>query len=55
VGTKTYDFEDVDGSTKLTNTADLEASGLLKLAGRIAVDHSRSDRADRDRDRSIDS
>jgi hypothetical protein len=33
----TYDFEDVGGSTKLTNTADLEASGLLKLAAPIAV------------------
>ena len=37
VGTLTYDFEDVDGSTRLTNTADLEASGLLKLAAPIAV------------------
>jgi uncharacterized protein YndB with AHSA1/START domain len=37
VGTLTYGFADVDGSTKLTNTADLEASGLLKLAAPIAV------------------
>ncbi len=37
VGTLTYGFDDVDGSTKLTNTADLEASGLLKLAAPIAV------------------
>jgi uncharacterized protein YndB with AHSA1/START domain len=37
VGTLTYDFEDVGGSTKLTNTADLQASGLLKLAAPIAV------------------
>lgn len=37
VGTLTYELEDVDGSTKLTNTADLEARGLLKLAAPIAV------------------
>jgi uncharacterized protein YndB with AHSA1/START domain len=36
-GTLTYELEDVDGSTKLTNTADLEARGLLKLAAPIAV------------------
>jgi uncharacterized protein YndB with AHSA1/START domain len=37
LGTLIYEFEDVDGSTKLTNTADLEASGFLKLAAPIAV------------------
>lgn len=42
VGTLTYDFEDVGGTTRLTNDADLEASGLLKLAAPIAVGRVRN-------------
>jgi hypothetical protein len=35
VGTLTYEFEDVDGRTRLTNTASLEARGLMKIAAPI--------------------
>lgn len=35
-GTLTYEFEDVDGRTRLTNTANLEARGLMKIAAPIA-------------------
>ena len=34
--TLTYEFEDVAGMTRLTNGADLEASGIMKLAAPIA-------------------
>lgn len=34
--TLTYEFEDVGGETRVTNTAHLEASGLMKLAAPIA-------------------
>ena len=37
IGTLTYEFVDVDASTQITNTADLEASGLMKLAAPIAT------------------
>jgi uncharacterized protein YndB with AHSA1/START domain len=37
VGTLTYEFEDEDGTTRLTNTADLEASGVMRLAAPIAA------------------
>jgi carbon monoxide dehydrogenase subunit G len=36
VATLTYEFEDVGGLTRLTNSADLEASGIMKLAAPIA-------------------
>jgi carbon monoxide dehydrogenase subunit G len=36
VGTLTYEFEDVDGRTRLTNTASLEAHGLMRIAAPIA-------------------
>jgi carbon monoxide dehydrogenase subunit G len=36
VGTLTYEFDDLDGRTRLTNTADLEGHGLMKLAGPLA-------------------
>jgi carbon monoxide dehydrogenase subunit G len=36
VGTLTYEFEDADGRTRLTNTASLEARGLVKIAAPIA-------------------
>jgi uncharacterized protein YndB with AHSA1/START domain len=36
VGTLTYEFEDVNGRTRLTNRADLEGRGLMKLAAPIA-------------------
>lgn len=36
VGTLTYVFEEIDGATQLTNSADLEAQGILKLASPIA-------------------
>jgi carbon monoxide dehydrogenase subunit G len=36
VGRLTYEFEDVAGSTRLTNTAELEARGLVKLAAPLA-------------------
>lgn len=35
-GTLTYDLQPVDDGTLLTNTADLEASGILKLAAPVA-------------------
>lgn len=35
VATLSYEFEDVGGRTRLTNTADLEGRGLTKLAGPI--------------------
>jgi len=35
-GTLRYEFDDVDGATRLTNTAELEASGILALAAPIA-------------------
>jgi carbon monoxide dehydrogenase subunit G len=35
-GTMTYEFEEVGGSTRLTNGAALEARGLAKLAAPIA-------------------
>jgi carbon monoxide dehydrogenase subunit G len=34
--TLTYEFENVGGKTRLTNSADLEASGIMKLAAPIA-------------------
>ena len=34
--TLTYELEDVGGWTRLTNSADLEASGIMKLAAPIA-------------------
>jgi uncharacterized protein YndB with AHSA1/START domain len=37
VGTLAYDLEDVDGRTRLTNTADLGGRGLMKLATPIAA------------------
>jgi len=36
VGTLTYEFEDVNGRTRLTNRADLAGRGLMKLAAPIA-------------------
>jgi hypothetical protein len=36
VGTLTYAFEDVDGRTRLTNTASLETRGLMRIAAPIA-------------------
>jgi hypothetical protein len=36
VGKLTYEFEDVDGRTRLTNTASLEARGLMRIASPIA-------------------
>jgi carbon monoxide dehydrogenase subunit G len=41
-GTLFYEFEDVGGSTRLTNEADLEAHGVLKLAGPITSGRVRS-------------
>jgi hypothetical protein len=35
-GTLRYEFDEVDGATRLTNTAELEASGILALAAPIA-------------------
>jgi hypothetical protein len=35
-GTLSYEFDEVDGSTRLTNRADLEARGIAKLAAPIA-------------------
>lgn len=35
VGTLTYELEDVRGSTRLTNKADLEARGIKRLAAPI--------------------
>jgi hypothetical protein len=35
-GTLTYDLEDIEGSTRLTNTADLEGRGIMKIAAPIA-------------------
>jgi len=35
VGTLTYDFEDVGGRTRVTNTVRLEARGLMKVAAPI--------------------
>jgi uncharacterized protein YndB with AHSA1/START domain len=40
-GALVYDFEDVDGATRLTNTADLEARGLARLAGQLATNRIR--------------
>jgi hypothetical protein len=34
-GTLTYEFEEIGGSTRLTNRADLEARGIMKLAAPI--------------------
>jgi hypothetical protein len=31
----TYEFEEIGGSTRLTNRADLEAHGIMKLAAPI--------------------
>jgi hypothetical protein len=36
VGTLAYDFEDLNGRTRLMNTADLEGRGLMKLAAPMA-------------------
>jgi len=36
-GTLTYELEEVGGVTRLTNTADLEAHGVLRLAGAVAT------------------
>lgn len=36
-GTLSYEFEDVGGITRLTNQADLEAHGVLKLADPITT------------------
>jgi hypothetical protein len=35
-GTLTYELESVPGGTQLTNTADLEAHGLMKIAAPLA-------------------
>jgi len=35
-GTLTYDFEDAGGGTRLTNSAELDARGIMKLAAPIA-------------------
>jgi len=35
VGTLAYEFEEVDGATRMTNTAELEAHGVLKVAAPI--------------------
>jgi carbon monoxide dehydrogenase subunit G len=35
-GTLTYELEEIGGSTRLTNTAELEARGIAKLAAPIA-------------------
>ena len=35
-GTLTYDLESVPGGTKITNSADLQAHGLLKIAAPLA-------------------
>jgi len=37
VGTLTYEFEYVNGRTRLTNRADLEGRGLMKFAAPIAT------------------
>jgi uncharacterized protein YndB with AHSA1/START domain len=36
-GTLTYEFEDLDGRTRLTNTAHLEGRGVMKLAAPFAT------------------
>jgi hypothetical protein len=36
-GTLTYDLEDVDGATRLTNSADLEGRGIIRIAAPIAA------------------
>jgi hypothetical protein len=41
VGTLAYEFEDLDGRTRLTNTANLEGRGLMKLAAPIAASRVR--------------
>ena len=35
-GTQTYELEEIGGSTRVTNTAELEARGIAKLAAPIA-------------------
>ena len=40
-GTMTYEFEPIEGGTRLTNTADLEARGLLRVAAPLAVNRVR--------------
>jgi len=36
-GTLTYEFQETDGATRLTNSADLEAGGLARLAAPITT------------------
>jgi uncharacterized protein YndB with AHSA1/START domain len=36
-GTLTYELEEIDGTTRLTNTADLEAHGVLRLAAPVVT------------------
>jgi carbon monoxide dehydrogenase subunit G len=36
-GTLAYDFEEADGGTRLTNSADLEGRGLARVAGSLAA------------------
>ena len=40
-GTLAYDFEDLGGRTRLTNIADLEGRGLMKLAAAVASGRAR--------------
>jgi len=41
-GTLTYEFEEIGGGTRLTNSADLEGRGLAKLAAPIAAGRVRA-------------
>ncbi len=41
-GTLAYEFEDLGGFTRLTNEADLDAQGIMKLAAPIASGRVRS-------------
>jgi carbon monoxide dehydrogenase subunit G len=42
VGTLIYEFEELDGATRLTNSAELEARGIAKLASPIVSGRVRS-------------
>ena len=42
VGKLIYEFEEIDGATRLTNTAELEARGIAKLASPIVSGRVRS-------------
>ena len=42
VGTLIYEFEEIHGATRLTNTAELEARGIAKLASPIVSGRVRS-------------